>query len=245
VLDGIRRVIRIATPVGALGTISAWRPVLLRPATGRARWAPRVLRLLRPRSHLRTLIRSERQMRVLVVRTSILRETVLRRGPGAPRSATPSAPVARTSVQQVPVTNRLVVLRRTLVPQGSRTHLRVVRPVLRHSVERTRTVEHRRIERRPGRAGFPPSGVGSGVEAQRHRQPTVRRAAADRPAPVAPVEPIAGHLSDDPARPPTTATLAPPAPAPVTLPDLDELVDRVIRRIERRAIAQRERLGRY
>jgi len=118
-------------------------------------------------------------------------------------------------------------------------------PALRHSVERTRTVEHRRIERHPGHIGFPPGGAGSSTDMPRHPQPTVRRAARDRPDPVAPVDPIEGHFSDDSARTATPVAFAPPPPTLVTPPDLDELVDRVIRRIERRAIAQRERLGRH
>lgn len=88
----------------------------------------------------------------------------------------------------------------------------------------------------PGRAGAagPPGPPGTSAA------PTVmRRSPVARPAPArAEPGPASEALREDAGPRPSAA----PAPPPV--PDLDDITTQVIRRIERRAIAQRERLAR-
>jgi hypothetical protein len=115
---------------------------------------------------------------------------------------------------------------------------------------------HTRIERTPvgAQAATP---VPLAVSARRRPDPPPAKAvprAAMRPAEVRAMPPPAAgedRRAHDPARAPTAvedSRVSGPAPAPMAgapaaPPDVEEIAERVVRVIERRARAQRERLG--
>jgi hypothetical protein len=103
-------------------------------------------------------------------------------------------------------------------------------------VARESTVSPERILAAGGRDGPAAPAVRSRAVAARAMVPAQQRGEAARAAPVRePANETIPREGDS-----VIAHATPDAPAP----PLDELVDQVLRRIERRAVAQRERLGR-
>jgi hypothetical protein len=201
-----------------------------------------VLRLTRPGLRLRTLLRSERHTLAQTLRTVVAPGRVLgsaaqaragARGPVGPAAGMRSAPAADTRLD-------LAVVRAALAPATATFPARRLRTVLRTRVERERTLE-RITGERPQRDIAPATATATARPGRRAvRPPLVVRTSTVQAPPLRAAPPVSAEARE-PALPAIVPAPQPAAVAPT--PDLDELVDRILLRIERRAISQRERLG--
>jgi hypothetical protein len=221
----------------ALGVGGRWRPVI---GLGSSRWtaaaAPRVL--ARRLATARTVLRFERRTTEYRLLTHATRETV-RATSAAPAEVTPIRvyPTSRwTVVHPTRVIRsaalRTVTTRHSTVDRRRATRLHTER-VVRERVAGLRIMDRSTTTHRTTTAVAPERQRSSLVVAVPPRLPKTAPSQRAQTAPTASTEPVAVHMGQPRRDNPT-----------VPGPNLDELVDRVLRRIERRALAQRERLGR-
>ncbi|MEU4219139.1 hypothetical protein [Actinoplanes sp. NPDC026623] len=213
------------------GRLTRWRPRL---GTGRAtfafRFEPTILRRLpgAPASRTVRLERHVHETRLLCVRL-----------PGPAGRLPAVAPAAAVLAPQ----RRDPTLPAAPRPVPPAAQTRLVCRTVQERVERLRPVITRHIVQ-SGAAG--PRAIARVTVPQRSRRrpaPMVIHAERARPAPAAP-PPAPAAEAGPPAQVPIV-TLSPPVAGPAApAVDLDLLVAQVLRRIERRALAQRERLGR-
>jgi hypothetical protein len=227
-----------------IGRLARWRPRVGGRRDGARALAALTLLSRRTAPRLRTVIRSER-------RTSRLRTVVVRRNEAharsvvqppraAPSQKAPSRRPLRSASPPRPGPRMVSAPGVSLARHTTRRETWVLPLGLRERIERTQTAS----PAGPDRALAAPAPGGAAEPAMRRLTspaPTLVRAPrrgveAGRPArlpePAEETAPLEGGTA--------TAQRAPQAAGPT----LDDLVDRVLRRIERRAVAQRERLGR-
>lgn len=234
--SGARWTPRATRPVrGIVSRLGRWHPrlglgVVIRPGRGPSRRLvrrPQPVRLIRPATLQVERYTRENRLATVVVRS-------------APRETTRPAMPEMRSAPRI----RAAVRPTRPAPRFGTGFVGLPSPVG-PSPAGPSPARHKPVPGRAEQAGAFPERTGRPVATPREHTrerivvaaPAVRRpAVAPSGAPRQPADRAAISVAPQPAAPPP---LTPPSP-----PGLDELVDRVLRRIERRAIAQRERLGR-
>ncbi len=224
--------------------LARWRPRAGGRREGTRAFGPLTLLSRQPAPRMRTVIRSERlssRLHALALRrTETLTRSVVVPPRVAPNGTPPGRRLSRSGAAVRPDPRTVSVPSAGYARHTTRRETWLLPLALRERIERTSlgsTTRSERILARPGPAGAGPlpaprrtAPAPTLVHAPRPRREVARPGRAPEPAHV--TTPREGRA----------ATPAPPPEQPG--PPLDELVDRVLRRIERRAIAQRERLGR-
>jgi hypothetical protein len=234
---------------GLIGRLARWRPMLggARRAT-HPRLTARVLRRRRTVRQSQTVLRLVRQvMQVRLAATAPLTVRPVRAGTARVNARPPADrprieaddPVSATATSFEPVAARVVQPPAT----GPVIETRLSHRTLRERVERLRLVRDRQVEQACV-ASAPSAASAAGPTASpRSQPPMVVHAPVARTAPAAhPTAPTAPNAPQWPS--PIGFSPDNQGRQPRAVMDLDELVERLVRRIERRAVAQRERLGR-
>jgi hypothetical protein len=238
----IRSLARLAGQARLISRLATWRIFAgTRWESGRA-LVPLTLLRHRASTRLRTVIR--RDTRTLERHTAVRRTEALVRSSAraGPRDPDRTEPRNRRQLNGVSGGDHRTqtILRTRVRTRGTRLEARLRPLILRERIERSSTRSERAVERltsRLERAAAAPSTA-------RRRSPVAPTVVhVDGPA----VQPASAGSAAEQAvesAPPAATVGVVPRPPEVTTPPLDELVDMVLHRIERRAIAQRERLGR-
>jgi len=241
------------------GRIASWRPRLGAAACRLSR-LPFVARILarRGEASASSAVRTERrtiELRLLTVRSRELlrpKPSMAGTGPsGVPagriRSAVASATRGRREpARSLPQPRLRMTVEASLRGRPRQARVDPDRVAARQGSVRTETTHEARADRpvvRPPAAKHPVPRFAAALPPRKHPRSALVVAVPSParmgiPLPTQPTDLAVteqGGLAPIPPMPPT--------PASVPAPNLDELVDRVLRRIERRAFAQRERLG--